>query len=74
MRSREGACTREGEGERERERERDGAGEQAARLIPLLSQHPFCETLFRRGESYTTGKLEKEKGKKSIEEGGYRGK
>lgn len=34
---------REGEGERERETEGENG---AARLIPLLSQHPFCETLF----------------------------
>jgi len=57
--------------ERERERERDGVEEQAARFIPLLSQHPFCEILFWRGERYLTGKLEEEKGrKKPIEEGG----
>ena len=68
--SREEACTREGEGkrkgerERERERERDGVREQAARLILLLSQHPFCETLFRSGGELHNRQIEEAKGGK----------
>lgn len=60
--------------ESERESERDGAGERAARLIPLLSQHPFCSTLFQRGERYIIDKFEEGKGEEFIQEGGYRGK
>lgn len=67
VRSREGECTREGEGKREREREWENS---AACLIRLLSQHPFCETS-RAYQAYSRRKGRK---KKSIEEGGYRGK
>lgn len=62
------------EGGVRRERERETAGERAARLIPLLSQHLFCESLFWRGERYRTGEQEKEKRTKSTDEGAYRGK
>ena len=55
---------REGERGRERERERDGVREQAARLILLLSQHPFCETLFRSGGELHNRQIEEAKGGK----------
>lgn len=50
--------------EREREGEGDGVREQAARLIPLLSQHPFCETLFRSGGELHNRQIEEAKGGK----------
>lgn len=53
---------REGERKAEEERKRHTAGERAARLTPLLLQHPFWEILFRRGVRYISHKLERKTG------------
>lgn len=60
---------RSNEGGGRRERAREGRRERTS-LIPLLSQHPFCATLFQRGQRLMLDKFKEGEAGEFIQEDG----